>query len=67
MYKGNPSSKSLREIQKALDSASDQKLINKEGYDQIRAAMAKKMKKSRGMNIEMGIEVGIELYQVIIS
>lgn len=45
MNKGNPSSKSLREIQKALDSASDQKLISKEGYDQIRAAMAKKMKK----------------------
>jgi len=45
MDKANTSSKSLREIQKALDSALDQKLITTEGYDQIRAAMAKKMKK----------------------
>jgi hypothetical protein len=45
MSKGKVSMKNLREIQKVLDSASDQKLISKEGYDQIRAAIAGKMKK----------------------
>lgn len=56
MYKANTSSKSLREIQKALDSALDQKLITTEGYDQIRAAMAKKMKRKSPASIVEDVE-----------
>lgn len=45
MQKGKVHIKSLRDIQRALDSATEQKLVSNEGYEQIRAVIAEKMKK----------------------
>ena len=52
MQKGKLHIKSLRDIQRALDSAIEQKLVTNEGYDQIRAVIVEKMKK-RSSGLEM--------------
>lgn len=52
MQKGKLHIKSLRDIQRALDSAIEQKLVSNEGYEQIRAVIAEKMKrKSSGLEM----------------
>ena len=52
MQKGKVYIKSLRDIQRALDSAIEQKLVSNKGYEQIRAVIVEKMKKkSSGLNI----------------
>lgn len=45
MHKGKLHTKSLRDIQRALDSAIEQNLVSNGGYEQIRAVIAEKMKK----------------------
>jgi hypothetical protein len=52
MQKGKLHIKSLRDIQRALDSAIEQKLVTNEGYDQIRAVIVEKMKK-KSSGLEM--------------